>query len=109
MHNRTFLKLTREYIASYILLELRHLRRNNYLRNETNFVTIYTRFNRFKHCAINKEEKHKPMTRTDREAQAQHNDTIQESMAFFIRKIFANVKHASNGSFIAQYDSIYAI
>ena len=59
-------------------------------------MTVYTRFNRFKHCAINKEEKHKPMTRTDREAQAQHNDTIQESMAFFIRKIFANVKHASN-------------
>ena len=40
-------------------------------------MTIYTRFNRFKHCAINKEEKHKLMTRTDREAQAQHNDTIQ--------------------------------
>ena len=72
-------------------------------------MTVYTRFNLFQHCAINKEEKHKPMTRTDREAQAQHNDTIQESMAFFIRKIFANVKHASNGSFIAQYDSIYAI
>ena len=56
---------------------------------------------------MNKDEKHKPMTRTDRKAQAQHNDTIQETMAFFIRKIFANVKHASNGSFIAQYDSIY--
>ena len=32
---------------------------------------------------MNKEEKHKLMTRTDREAQAQHNDT-KESMAFFI-------------------------
>ena len=41
-------------------------------------MTIYTRFNRFKHCAINKEED-KPMSRTDREAQAQHNDTIQET------------------------------
>ena len=27
-------------------------------------MTVYTRFNRFKHCAINKEEKHKLMTRT---------------------------------------------
>ena len=72
-------------------------------------MTVYTRFNRFQHCAINKEEKHKPMTRTDREAQAQHNDTIQESDVNLLRKIFANVKHASNGSFIAQYDSIYAI
>ena len=49
------------------------------------------------------------MTRTDREAQAQHNDTIQETIPFFLRKIFANVKNASNDSFIAQYDSIYAI
>ena len=55
---------------------------------------------------MNKDEKHKPMTRTGREAQVQHNDTTQETIAFFLRKIFANV---SNDSFIAQYDSIYAI
>ena len=42
-------------------------------------MTVYTRFNRFKHCAINKEEKHKLMTRTGRKAQAQHNDTTQET------------------------------
>ena len=42
-------------------------------------MTIYTRFNRFKHCAINKEEKHKLMTRTGRKVQAQHNDTTQET------------------------------
>ena len=35
-----------------------------------NFSTIYTRFNRFKHCAINKDERDKPMSRTGREAQA---------------------------------------
>ena len=50
-------------------------------------MTVYTRFNRFQHCAIKKDEKHKPMTRRGRKAQAQHNDTI----AFFSRKIFANV------------------
>ena len=33
-------------------------------------MTVYTRFNRFQHCAINKDEKHKPMTRTGRKAQA---------------------------------------
>ena len=43
-------------------------------------MTVYTRFNRFKH-AINKDDKHKPMTRTGREAQAQHNDTTQRSIA----------------------------
>ena len=42
-------------------------------------MTVYTRFNRFKHCAINKDERDKPMSRTDREVQAQHNDTIQET------------------------------
>ena len=42
-------------------------------------MTVYTRFNRFKHCAINKEEKHKLMTRTGRKVQAQHNDTTQET------------------------------
>ena len=73
------------------------------------YEILYTRFSRFKHCTMNKEEKHKLMMRTGRKAQAQHNDTTQESMAFFMRKIFANVKHASNGSFIAQYESIYAI
>ena len=46
-------------------------------------MTIYTRFNRFQHCAINKDERDKPMTRTGREAQAQHNDTTQETIAFF--------------------------
>ena len=30
-------------------------------------MTVYTRFNRFQHCAINNDEKHKPMTRTGRE------------------------------------------
>ena len=40
---------------------------------------------------MNKDEKHKPMTRTGREAQAEHNDTTQETIAFFLRKIFANV------------------
>ena len=39
-------------------------------------MTVYTRFNRFQHRAINKDEKHKPMARTGTEAQAQHNDTI---------------------------------
>ena len=34
-------------------------------------MTVYTRFNRFQHCAINKDEKHTPMTR-GREAQAQY-------------------------------------
>ena len=38
-------------------------------------MTVYTRFNRFQHCAINKDEKHKPMTRTGREALAHQNDT----------------------------------
>ena len=57
-------------------------------------MTVYTRFNRFQHCAINKDEKHKPMTRTGREAQAQHNDTTQETIALrnfkpMTRKIFA--------------------
>ena len=33
-------------------------------------MTVYTRFNRFQHCAINNDEKQKPMTRTGREAQA---------------------------------------
>ena len=42
-------------------------------------MTVYTRFNRFQHCAIKKDEKHKPMTRRGREAQAQHNDTTQET------------------------------
>ena len=69
-------------------------------------MTVYTRFNRFQHFAINNDEKHKPMTRTDREAQAQHYDTTQETELIFLRKIFANVKNASNDSFIAQYDSI---
>ena len=69
-------------------------------------MTVLYPFNRFQHCAINKDEKHKPMTRTDREAQAQHNDTTQETELNFLRKIFANVKNASNDSFIAQYDSI---
>ena len=46
-------------------------------------MTVYTRFNRFQHCAMNKDEKHKPMTRTGREAQAQHNGTTQETIAFF--------------------------
>ena len=58
---------------------------------------------------MNKEEKHKLMTRTNRKVQAQHNDTTQETELIFLRKIFANVKHASNGSFIVQYDNIYAI
>ena len=49
------------------------------LRNRT----VYTRFNRFQHCAINKDEKHTPMTRTGREAQVEHNDTTQETIAFF--------------------------
>ena len=71
------------------------------------YEILYTRFNRFQHCAIYKDERDKPMSRTGRKAEAQHNDTIQETMAFLIRKIFANVKYASNGSFIAQYDSIY--
>ena len=52
-------------------------------------MTVYTRFTRFQHCAINKDERDKPMSRTGREAQAQHNDTIQETIAFFLRKIFA--------------------
>ena len=39
-------------------------------------MTVYTRFNRFQHCAINKDETHKPMT--GREAQAQQFDTTQE-------------------------------
>ena len=69
-------------------------------------MTVYTRFNRFQHCAINNDEKHKLMTRTDREAQAQHYDTTQETDLNFLRKIFAKVKNASNDSFIAQYDSI---
>ena len=30
-------------------------------------MTVYTRFNRFQHWAINKDEKHKPMSRTGRE------------------------------------------
>ena len=55
-------------------------------------MTVYTRFNRFQHWAINKDEKHKPMSRTGRGVQAQHNDTTQETIAFFLRKIFANVK-----------------
>ena len=38
-------------------------------------MTVYTRFNRFQHCAINNDEKHKPMTRTGREALAHQNDT----------------------------------
>ena len=38
-------------------------------------MKVYTRFSRFKHCAMNKEEKHKLMMRTNRKAQAQHNDT----------------------------------
>ena len=36
-------------------------------------------YNRFQYRAINKDEKHKPMARTVREAQAQHNDTTQET------------------------------
>ena len=40
-------------------------------------MTVYTRFNRFQHWAINKDEKHKPMSRTGRGVQAQHNDTTQ--------------------------------
>ena len=39
-------------------------------------MTVYTRFNRFQHRAINKDEKHKPMSRTGREAQAQINIMI---------------------------------
>ena len=39
------------------------------------YEILYTRFSRFKHCAMNKEEKHKLMMRTNRKAQAQHNDT----------------------------------
>ena len=52
-------------------------------------MTVYTRFTRFQHRAINKDEKDKPMSRTGREAQAQHNDTIQETIAFlrFLRKM----------------------
>ena len=77
------------------------------------YEILYTRFNRFKHCAINKEEKHKLMTRTGRKAQAQHNDTTYETELIFLRKIFAKVKNASNGSFIVQRfnirDFIYEI
>ena len=47
------------------------------------YMTVYTRFNRFQHCAINKDEKHKPMARTGREDQAQHNDTTQKTIAFY--------------------------
>ena len=76
-------------------------------------MKVYTRFNRFKHCAINKEEKHKLMTRTGRKVQAQHNDTTYETELIFLRKIFAKVKNASNGSFIVQRfnirDFIYEI
>ena len=72
-----------------------------------NDTTQGDRVNRFQHCAINTDEKHTPMiSRTEREAQAQHNDTTQETELNFLRKIFANVKNASNDSFIAQYDSI---
>ena len=46
-------------------------------------MTVYTRFTRFQHCAINKDERDKPMSRTGREAQAQHNDTIQQTIAFY--------------------------
>ena len=77
------------------------------------YEILYTRFNRFKHCAINKEEKHKLMTRTGRKVQAQHNDTTYETELIFLRKIFAKVKNASNGSFIVQRfnirDFIYEI
>ena len=38
---------------------------------------------RFKHCAINTDEKRKPMTLTGRGARVQHNDTTQETTAFF--------------------------
>ena len=76
-------------------------------------MKVYTRFNRFKQCAINKEEKHKLMTRTGRKVQAQHNDTTYETELIFLRKIFAKVKNASNGSFIVQRfnirDFIYEI
>ena len=59
---------------------------------------------------MNKDEKHKLMTRTNRKVQAQHNMIpLRQTELIFLRKIFANVKHASNGSFIVQYDSIYAI
>ena len=68
------------------------------------YIVIYTRFNRFQHCAINKDERDKPMSRTGREAQAE---------LIFLRKIFAKVKNASNGSFIVQRfnirDFIYEI
>ena len=55
-------------------------------------MTVCTRFNRFHYWEINKDEKHKPMSRTGRGVQAQHNDTTQKTVAFFLRKIFANVK-----------------
>ena len=71
-----------------------------------NDTTQGDRVNRFQHCAINTDEKHTPISRTEREAQAQHNDTTQETELNFLRKIFANVKNASNDTFIAQYDSI---
>ena len=53
------------------------------------------------------------MTRTGRKVQAQHNDTTYETELIFLRKIFAKVKNASNGSFIVQRfnirDFIYEI
>ena len=55
-------------------------------------MTVYTRFNRFQHCAINKDERDKPMSRTGtEELKQQHNDTTQKTIAFFLRKIFANL------------------
>ena len=50
-------------------------------------MTVYTRFNRFKHCAINKDERDKPMSRTGREAQAQHNDTTQETELIVLKRL----------------------
>ena len=55
-------------------------------------MTVYTRFNRFQHRAINKDEKHKPMARTGREAQAQHNDTIQETELILFKKDICKCK-----------------
>ena len=59
------------------------------------YEILYTRFNRFQHCAINKDERDKPMSRTGREAQAQHNDTTQET-ELTVLKHCAMIKEEKN-------------
>ena len=62
-----------------IFAKVKNASNGSFIVQRFKYEILYTRFNRFQHCAIYKDERDKPMSRTGREAQAQHNDTTQET------------------------------